>query len=65
MSSTLTVALSFALLLAIAALCREVRLRRALQEVVRRLVACLRRTAHEAHALDDTAHPDSPDGRRM
>ena len=65
MSSTLTVALSFALLLAIAALCREVRLRRALQEIVRRLVAYLKRTAHEAHAVDDAVHPDSPDDQRM
>ena len=65
MTSTLIVAMSFALLLAVAALCREVRLRRALQEIVRRLVAYLKRTAREAHVVDDAAHSDSPDDRRM
>ena len=61
MPSTLIVSLAFALLLAIAILCREVRLRRALQELVRRLVAYLKRTHHEAHALDDTIGPDGAD----
>ena len=66
MTSTLIVAMSFALLLAVAALCREVRLRRALQEIVRRLVAYIKRTAHDAHSVDDAAaHSDSPDDRRM
>jgi len=65
MTSTLIVAMSFALLLAVAALCREVRLRRALQEIVRRLVAYLKRTAHEAHSVDDSAAPDDADDRRV
>jgi hypothetical protein len=58
MQSTLIVALSFALVLAIAVLCREVRLRRALQELVRRLVAFLKRSHHEARPVDDAADPD-------
>jgi hypothetical protein len=65
MSSTLTVALSFALVLAIAALCREVRLRRAVQEIVRRLVAYFRSTAHETRP-EDTARPgDRPADHRV
>ena len=65
MSSVFTTALTFALLLAIAALWREVRLRRALQEIVRRLITLLRRTAGEAKPSDlddDTEHPGD---RRM
>lgn len=65
MPSVLTVALSFALLLAIAALCREVRLRRALQEVIRRLIAYLRRNAHEAYPVDPPDSADGPDGHRL
>jgi hypothetical protein len=66
MTSTLIVAMSFALLLAVAALCREVRLRRALQEIVRRLVAYIKRTAHEAHRVDATADaPDNSDDCRV
>ena len=65
MQSTLIVSLSFALLLAIAILCREVRLRRALQELVRRLVAYLKRTHHEAHAVDDARGPDGTDDQQL
>ncbi len=65
MQSTLVVALSFALLLAIAALCREVRLRRALQELVRRLVAYLKRNVHEARCEDWSADPTSADDRQL
>lgn len=65
MQSILLVALSFALLLAIAALCREVRLRRALQELVRRLVAYLKRNAYEAHCKDRSVDPFASDDRRL
>jgi hypothetical protein len=65
MQSTLVVALSFALLLAIAALCREVRLRRALQELVRRLVTYLKGRAHEAVSLDQSDIHDRADDRRV
>ncbi len=65
MSSTLTVALSFALLLSIAALCREVRLRRALQELVRRLISYLRRSAHEASPVDYVDDGDRPADHRV
>lgn len=65
MQSTLVVALSFALLLATAALCREVRLRRALQELVRRLVAYLKRNAYEAHSEDRSVDPSATDARRL
>lgn len=65
MQSTLVVALSFALLLAIAALCREVRLRRALQELVRRLVSYLKGRAHEASSPDQSDDVDRADDRRM
>ena len=65
MQSTLIVALSFALVLAIAVLCREVRLRRALQELVRRLVAYLKRSRHEARPVDDAADPDDARNRWM
>lgn len=58
MHSALIVALAFALLLAIASLCREVRLRRALQELVRRLVAYLRGNSHETPAADERDLPD-------
>lgn len=47
MNQTLVTALVFALLLAIVALVREVRLRRALQELLRRLFNCWRSTTRE------------------
>jgi hypothetical protein len=65
MQSTLVVALSFALVLAIAALCREVRLRRALQELVRRLVSYLKGKAHEAVSPQQSDDLDRTDDRRM
>ena len=65
MSSTLTVALSFALMLAIAALCREVRLRRAVQEIVRRLVSYFRRTAHETLPEGTSRGGDRPADHRL
>ena len=64
MQSTLLVALSFALVLAIAALCREVRLRRALQELVRRLVSYLKGKAHEAVSHEQSV-VDRADDRRV
>ncbi len=48
-------ALSFALLLAIATLAREIRLRRALQRLVRQLLSLWRSRAHET---DVDARPD-------
>ena len=55
--STIFTALAFALLLAIAALCREVQFRRALQSLVRRIVTHWRTNQHETPL--DTDH----DGR--
>ena len=46
--STIFTALAFALLLSIAALCREVKFRRALQSLVRRIVTHWRTNQHEA-----------------
>ena len=63
MQSTLLVALSFALVLAIAALCREVRLRRALQELVRRLVSYLKGHAHEAVSHEQSDLDRAGNGR--
>ena len=68
MSSTFSIALSFALVIAIAALCREVRLRRAVQEIVRRLISYfshLRRHADEAHSVDRVARSGRPDDPRV
>ncbi|MEQ8788429.1 MAG: hypothetical protein RIC55_19115 [Pirellulaceae bacterium] len=53
MNVTLLVALSFALLLAVAALCREVRLRRALQRLLQRIFAYWRPNPHEPHETND------------
>ena len=55
MSVVLFVGLSFALLLAVVMLCHEIRLRRALQRLVRQLLSLWRSRAHET---DVDARPD-------
>ena len=62
MNLTLVTALSFALVLSIAALCREVRFRRALQQLVRRLISYWRN--HETRPTRDRRSADSS-GRRV
>ena len=52
MFSAVILALSFALLAAVFALCREVRLRRALERLLRYLLSHLWRNLHEASTAD-------------
>ena len=65
MNASLITALSFALLLAVAALCREVRFRRALQQLLRRILAYWRPNADEAPSPQDAGHDPDPAGRRL
>ena len=59
--TALIAGLALALLLAVVALVREVRLRRALQELLRRLLTHWR---HHFGTDDTTADPDGPDADR-
>ncbi len=64
MNLTLFAVLSLALLLAIVALVREVRLRRAVEAILRSILARLwRNDAHEKPVSDDARAPDRPDDR--
>jgi len=56
-------ALSFALLLAIATLTREIRLRRALQRLVRQLLSLWRSRAHETDVDARSDHHARHDSR--
>ena len=62
---TLVTAFAFALLLAVAALVREVRFRRSLQRLLHRLLTFWRADAHEPRSSPRSDHPDAPAGRRM
>lgn len=65
MNVPLLTALSFALLLTVAALCREVRLRRALQELLRRLFTLWRTRPHEKTRLRDVVRRTGQRDRRL
>lgn len=57
MNETPFYVLSLALLLAVAALCREVRIRRSLQRLLRRLLLYWRNVNEETHPPDAGRHP--------
>ncbi len=64
MNVPLLTAMSFALLFAVAALCREIRLRRALQELLRRMFTLWRTQPHAKTRLPDPLRrPVKPDSR--
>ena len=63
MNITLMAAFSFALLLMAAALCREVRLRRSLQRLLRRLLSFWRTAYDQDPSQDADSHPDRHGGR--
>jgi hypothetical protein len=60
---TLVASLALALLLAVVALVREVRLRRALQALLRRLLTRWRFYSHEKTRSDSVDPDDRPAGR--
>ncbi len=64
MNITLLAAFSVALLLMAAALCREVRLRRSLQRLLRRLLS-LWRPAYDQDPSQDAGHPPDRRGGRL
>jgi hypothetical protein len=65
MLTAVVLALSFALLATVFALCREVRVRRALERLLRHLMSQFRRKSHEATADDARrAQPDRDDRLR-
>ena len=63
MNITLVASLALALLLAVVALVREVRLRRALQALLRRLLVRWRIYSHEETHSDAVDSDDRPAGR--
>ena len=65
MNVSLLTAMSFALLLAVAALCREVRLRRALQELLRRLFTLWRTDPHAKARFRDAVRRTGKRNRRV
>lgn len=62
--TTVIASLALALLLVVAALAREVRLRRALQALLHRLLTHWRNRFGNRHPYDNSTHPDDADDNR-